>query len=124
MREISDKEKRESVNSYQSTIRKMEKALAEMQRKDANTTLVSKRLESLRIGLAVIEYAWYGKTLEYRVEELIKAREILSGLMPSLESAYEKSKEGSPQRTLLERRIGSIRQSISIIQHHIVRAEL
>jgi len=113
--EISEQKKMESIYSYQSTIRKMEKALAGMEKKGSDLKLIRRRLESVRIGLAALEYAWSDQALRYHPEEMKEAREVLSKLLPSMDSTYLKAKEGSPQRTLLERRILSFKQSMEII---------
>ncbi len=104
--------KAESLKSFQSTIRKSENALSSMTDKGANTTLVAKRLEALRIGLAVLEQVWEEKLHPYTHEELAEARILLAGLLPSIEGIHAKSKPGSPQKTLLERRIKSLELAI------------
>ena len=83
-----------------------------MTEKGANTTLVSKRLQALRIGLAVLEQVWDEKPHLYTHEDLKQARILLGGLLPSIEGIYAKSKAGSPQKTLLERRIKSLKLAI------------
>ena len=98
----------ESLKSFQSTIRKSENALTSMTEKGANTTLVTKRLKALRIGLAVLEQVWEEKPHPYTQEDLAEARILLAGLLPSIEGIRAKSKPGSPQKTLLERRIKSL----------------
>lgn len=115
MENVSQKEQMESTESFESTIRKSEKALAQMIGKGANTTLVKKRLNALRIGLAVLENTWYQKPYSYTLEELAEARNVLSGLFPSLEDMLVKSKEGSPQKTLLKRRIRSLELAVEVI---------
>lgn len=105
----------ESIASFQSTIRKSENALAQMTRKGANTTLLEKRLKSLNIGLAMLENVWNQKAHHYTREEIAEARHILIGLFPSIESIYDKSKAGSPQKTLLERRIKSLELAVQAI---------
>lgn len=105
MENVSNEDKLESIKSFQSTIRKSENALANMTQKGANTTLLKKRLKALYIGLAVLETAWNLRPHHYTVEDLAEARNVLTGLFPSLENIYGKSKAGSPQKTLLERRI-------------------
>lgn len=104
--------KAESLKSFQSTIRKSENALSSMTDKGANTTLVAKWLEALRIGLAVLEQVWEEKPHPYTHEELAEARILLAGLLPAIEGIYAKSKPGSPQKTLLERRIKSLELAI------------
>lgn len=115
MESVSQKEQLESIKSFQSSIRKMEKAMDQMTGKGANTTVVKKRLDALYVGLAVLESVWSGNDHPFTGEELTEARHILEGLLPSIEGIYGKSKEGSPQKTLLHRRIRSLHLSIQAI---------
>lgn len=108
--------KQESIKSFQSTIKKTEKALEQMTEKKANTTLIKKRLNAFHIGLAVLEKAWNNQPHPYNSKDLEEARNTLIGLLPSIQSIYEKSKEGSPQKTLLERRITSMELAIEEIE--------
>lgn len=105
MENVSNVDKVESIQSLQSTIRKLENALSQMTQKGANTTLVKKRLKAVCLGLAVLKNVWNQENHMYSQEELEEARNVLTGLLPSIERAYDKSKAGSPQRTLLTRRI-------------------
>ncbi|OMF17948.1 hypothetical protein BK131_08395 [Paenibacillus amylolyticus] len=107
MENVSQEEQLESIKAFQSTIRKSENALANMIQKSSNTTLLQKRLNALHIGAALLENVWNheAEPHPYTNEEITEARLVLVGLFPSLESMYAKSKEGSPQKTLLERRI-------------------
>ncbi len=105
MENVSDADKFESLKSLQSTIKKLENALSQMTQSGANTTLVKKRLNAVYIGLAILEKVWNQKPHQYTHEDLVEARNVLLGLTPSVESSYIKSKLGSPQRTLLERRL-------------------
>ena len=76
---------------------------------------MKKRLKAVCIGLAVLENVWNQGSHQYSQEELAEARNVLAGLLPSIERAYEKSKAGSPQRTLLERRIKALEFAIQAI---------
>ncbi|WP_203340892.1 hypothetical protein [Planococcus beijingensis] len=105
----------ESLKSFQSTIRKTEKAVDQMKVKGAQTVFVEKRLHALHIGLAVLETVWNGKPNSFGIEELVQARTVLAGLLPTIENQYNKSKAGSSQRTLLERRIQSLELAIMAI---------
>ncbi|MCR6847318.1 MULTISPECIES: hypothetical protein [Bacillus] len=111
MENVSNIDKLESIKSLQSTIRKLENALSQMNQKGANTTLVKKRLKAVCVGLAVLENVWH----QYSQEELAEARNVLAGLLPSIERAYDKFKAGSPQKTLLTRRIKALELSIQAI---------
>jgi hypothetical protein len=118
METVSHTDKVESIKSFQSTIRKSEKALAQMTEKGGNTTLVKKRLKALTIGLAMLENVWIQMPHPYTQEELADARSVLAGLLPSVEDLYAKSKAGSPQRTLLERRLKSLELAVQAIDDH------
>lgn len=113
MENISNVTKLESIKSFQSTISKSEKALANMTQQGANTTLLKKRLKALYIGLAMLENAWNQRPHHYTLEDLADARNVLTGLFPSIENIY--SKAGSPQRTLLERRIKALELAVQAI---------
>jgi len=111
--------KTESIASFQSTVRKSENALKRMTDKGANTALVSKRLKALRIGLVVLEHVWNEKPYLYTYEDMAEARILLAGLLPSIEGIYAKAKPGSPQKTLLERRIKSLQLAIQAMEDSI-----
>lgn len=115
MGNVANINKLESIKSLQSAIRKSERALAQMTQKGANITLIKKRLKALCVGLAILEKVWNQKQYDYTKEELLEARNVLTGLLPSIESIYVKSKEGSPQKTLLKRRIKSLELAIEAI---------
>ncbi|WP_374966560.1 hypothetical protein [Lysinibacillus sp. RS5] len=115
MENVSNVEKLESIKSLQSTIRKLETALSQMTQKGANTTLVKKRLKAVCIGLAMLEYVWNQSPHHYTQEDLVEARHVLTGLLPSMENIYMKSKIGSPQRTLLERRMKALKLAVQAI---------
>ncbi|WP_438445034.1 hypothetical protein [Gorillibacterium sp. sgz5001074] len=115
MEERSVSDRLESLASMQSTIRKLENALSQMTRSGANTTLVKKRLQAVSIGLAVLEHVWNQRPHSYTSEDAAEARRVLTGLLPSVENSYAKSKTGSPQRTLLERRIKALELAVQAI---------
>lgn len=115
MKNLSIKVQVESIESFQSTIRKSEKALVQMTEKGASTSVIEKRLKAFRVGLAVLEKTWHNKPHPYSQEELAKTREVLAGLLPSVETMYFNSKAGSSQQKLLERRIRSLELAIETI---------
>ncbi|USK72263.1 hypothetical protein [Peribacillus asahii] len=117
MENVSNVDKSESIKSFQSTIRKLEKTLATMTQKGANTTLVKKRLKASYIGLAMLENVWNQSPHHYTLEDLAEARNVLTGLFPSIENSYAKLKAGSPQRTLLERRIKALELAVQAIDN-------
>lgn len=115
MEEVSNLEKSKSIKSMQSTIGKLENGLAQMTKKGANTTLIKKRLKASYIGLAMLENAWNQKAQDYSQEDVAEARNVLTGLFPSIENSFAKLKAGSPQRTLLERRIKALELAVQAI---------
>lgn len=115
MESVSNVDKLESIKSFQSTIRKLEKTLATMTQKGANTALVKKRLKASYIGLAMLENVWNQRPHHYTLEDLAEARNVLTGLFPSIENSYAKLKAGSPQKTLLERRIKALDLAVQAI---------
>ncbi len=68
----------------------------------------------------MLESVWKQETHHYTQEDLAEARNVLIGLLPSIEKIYVKSKLGSPQRTLLERRIKSLELSIQAIDYFLI----
>ncbi|MED5016574.1 hypothetical protein P9847_04550 [Paenibacillus chibensis] len=121
MEEVSNLDQLESIKSLQSTISKLENALSQMTSNGANTTLVEKRLHAVSIGLAMLQNAWNQTTHQYTQEELAEARNVITGLFPSIENSYAKSKTGSPQRTLLERRMKAMERSIQAIDRTLTK---
>lgn len=115
MEDISGTERAESIEALQSAIRKSQKALAQMAEKGASTTLVEKRLKALQVGLAVLEAIWNQKPHPHSREDLAEARTVLTGLLPSIERIYTRSKAGSPQKTLLERRMRALELAVQAI---------
>jgi hypothetical protein len=115
IKQITELDKLESIKSLQSTISKLENALSQMTQNGTNTTLVKKRLKAVYIGLATLENVWNQKPHHYTQEDLAEARNVITGLFPSIENSYVKSKAGSPQRTLLERRIKALELAVQAI---------
>ena len=100
MEYVSTLNKLESIKSLQSTISKLENALSQMTQKGSNTTLVKKRLKAIYVGLAILDNFWNEKPHHYTLKDLSEARNVLSVLLPSIETSYDQSKARSPQRTL------------------------
>lgn len=119
MEYVSTIDKLESIKSLQSTISKLESALSQMTLKGANTTLVKKRLKAIYVGLALLDNVWNHIPHHYTQEDLVGACNVLTRLLPTIENSYAKSKAGSPQRTLLERRIKALELAVKAIDNHI-----
>ena len=69
MEPVADTERRHSIASLDSSIRKLEKALTSVQQNVASTTVVSKRLQALKIGLAALQMRWENQGYPYSAEE-------------------------------------------------------
>jgi len=113
--DVAGSDRREAVGALQSAIGKSEKSLARMAEKGASTALVAKRLKALRTGLDMLEHAWDHAPHRYTRGDLEEARGVLAGLLPSVEAIYARSKPGTPQRTLLERRIRALNLALQAI---------
>jgi hypothetical protein len=100
--------------SFLSTIGKLEKPILTLQRRCASTVLAERRLHAYRLGFAVL----FADASSYSIDKLRKDHAVLSDLIPSLERSYAKLAQGSPQRTLLERRTSSMRVAIKAIGEH------
>ncbi|MCM3714752.1 hypothetical protein M3202_11750 [Alkalihalobacillus oceani] len=124
MENIFNEDKLESVKSLLSTRNKLENAMSQMTQKGANTTLVQKRFKAVSVGLAVLEDRWYENPHLYTGTDLAEARKVLTGLFPSIENNYAKSRVGSPQRTLLARRLKAMKVAVQAIDDELSNKEL
>jgi hypothetical protein len=61
--------KKSLLDLFASSIRKLEKALTSVQQNVASTTVVSKRLQALKIGLAALQTRWDNQEYPYSAEE-------------------------------------------------------
>ena len=118
MENVLNVDRLEAIKSLQSTISKLENALSQMTHNGANTTLVKKRLKAVSIGLAMLENVWNQRPHNYTQEDIAEARNVIISLFPSIENSYAKSKAGSPQRTLLERRIKALDLAAQALDNH------
>ncbi|MFE0555478.1 hypothetical protein ACFW1P_06030 [Paenibacillus sp. NPDC058910] len=120
MKAVSPERQTLLIKSMQSTLSKLENAYKNMIEKGSNATLVKKRLDAVKIALDSLENAWYGADFSYEKENILEARKVIIGILPSVEKQHENAKEGSPQKTLLERRIASIEAAIEALDVHTV----
>lgn len=93
MKEISPIVKMQSIESFMSTIQKCENALSQMMDKGSSTTSITNRLIAFQIGLAILEYEWEQKPLQYTKAELEDAQKVLIGLLPPIENSFAKTKQ-------------------------------
>ncbi|KOP68209.1 hypothetical protein AMS62_25385 [Bacillus sp. FJAT-18019] len=118
MKAVSTERQALLIKSMQSTLSKLENACNKMNEKGSNTTLAKQRRDAVKIALDRLENAWHGTDFSYEAEDILEARNVLIGILPSVEKQYEKVKDGSPQKTLLERRIASIEAAIEALGAH------
>ncbi len=118
MENVSISDQLESIRSLQSTVSKLKNALSQMNQSGANTTLVKKRLQAVSIGLSMLQHDWNQSPHHHGQEELAAARHVINGLLPSIQNSYAKSKAGSPQRTLLERRMRALELAVQAIDDY------
>lgn len=112
----------QSLASIRSTIRKLEKADRTMTGAPAGTTLVRRRLDGLRVALAALEGFPEEQGVQgviYSSERLKAAEAVLTGLIPSLEQQLAKARAGSPQDTLIRRRITAFGLALEQIKERI-----
>ena len=115
MEPVANTERSHSIASLDSSIRKLEKALTSVEQNGSSTTVVSKRLKALRIGLAALKTVWENQTYTYSKQETNDAKEILASLFPSLHAMAPKFKPGSSQATLLARRVRSLEHALEAL---------
>ncbi|WP_226673457.1 hypothetical protein [Rossellomorea aquimaris] len=115
MEKVTPEEQQQSIEAFQSVIRKSENALVSMKSGSAQTKLLEKRLRAARIGEGLLTARWEGKELDVSHEELVEAKQVLEGLLLMLPAFLEKTKPGSGQRTYIERRIKAFQMAVSYL---------
>ncbi len=119
MKAIRPESQKLLIQSMQSTLNKLENGFKRMTEKEANTSLIKKRRDAVKIALESLEHAWNGTEFSYETSDILEARTVIAGILPSVKKQYQNAKEGSPQKTLLERRIASIEAAIEALDAHI-----
>ncbi len=115
MENVTHEEQQQSIEAFQSIIRKSENALASMKSGSPQTKLLEKRLKAARIGADILPARWEGKDLDISNEDLVEAKGVLEGLLLMLPAFLEKTKPGSGQRTYIERRIKAFQIAVSYL---------
>ncbi|SCY02905.1 hypothetical protein SAMN05720606_102118 [Paenibacillus polysaccharolyticus] len=114
---VSETVQRQSIEAFQSVIRKSENALKKMVGKEANTSVIEKRLHALIVSLYILEHTWNGRDDQhYSSLEISEARHVMNNLLPSLKRMMDKSTVGTPQYTLLERRIRAFQLAVQAME--------
>ncbi|RKQ29996.1 hypothetical protein [Oceanobacillus halophilus] len=119
MKNVSQEIQDMSIKSLESTLHKLSNAYNSMTEKGANTTLVKQRRNSVKVGLESLKDAWGRGDFFYDRENILTSKDILRGIMPSIEKQIAKAKEGSSQKTLNERRLIAIKLAIESLENRL-----
>ena len=119
MRTVNQEIQELSIKSLESTYNKLSNAYKSMTEKGSNTTLVKKRHDAIKVGLESLEDAWNGGGFFYDEEIILTSKDILQGVIPSIEKQIAKAKEGSPQKTLNERRLTALKLAIESLEKRL-----
>ncbi|SES01366.1 hypothetical protein SAMN04487944_11519 [Gracilibacillus ureilyticus] len=119
MKAISQEIKDLSIKSLESTFNKLTNAHKSTIEKGSNTTLVKKRLNAVKMGLESLKGTWNGEDFCYKEESVLTSIEVLQGIIPSIEKQILKAKEGSPQKTLNERRLTALKLAIESLENRL-----
>jgi hypothetical protein len=120
MKTVSQEIQDLSIRSLESTINKLSNAFNSATEKGSNTTLVQKRLKAVKIGLESLRGTWNGEDFCYDEEIILTSKEVLQGLIPSIEKQIAKAKEGSSQKTLNERRLTALKLAIESLENRLM----
>ncbi|MEK3892192.1 hypothetical protein MKZ04_07075 [Bacillus sp. FSL W7-1354] len=107
-----------SIQSLESTFNKLTNAYKST--KEKGSTLVKKRLNAVKIGLESLKGIWNGEDFGYNEEIILTSKEVLQGIIPSIEKQIAKAKEGSPQKTLNERRLTALKLAIESLENRLI----
>jgi hypothetical protein len=119
MKNVSKEIQDLSIKSLESTLNKLSNAYNSMSEKGSNTTLVKKRRNSVKIGLESLKNAWGRGDFFCDEENILTSKNILQGIMPSIEKQIAKAKEGSSQKTLNERRLTAIKLATESLENRL-----
>ncbi|RLQ94513.1 hypothetical protein [Falsibacillus albus] len=109
-----------SIKSLESTFNKLSTSYKSMTEKGLNTSLVQKRRDAVKIGLESLKGTWNGEDFSDDEETVLTSKEVLHGLLPSIKSQLEKAKEGSSQKTLIERRLTALELAIESLENRLL----
>ncbi|WP_147534405.1 hypothetical protein [Bacillus marasmi] len=119
MKNVSEEIQELSINSLESTLKKLSNAYHSMSDKGSNTTLVKKRRDAVKIGLESLKDDWNGYTFIRDKEAILNSKDVLLGVLPSIERQIEKAKEGSSQKTLNKRRLTALQLAIESLENRL-----
>ena len=120
MKTVSQEIQDLSIKSLESTFNKLSNAYKSMTEKGSNTTLVKKRQNAVKIGLESLKGTWNGEDFSYDEEIILTTKEVLQGVIPSVEKQIAKAKEGSSQKTLNEHRLTALKLAIQSLENRLI----
>lgn len=98
MKTVNRENQNFSLESLESTFNKLSNAYKSMTEKGSNTTLVKKRQNAVKVGLKSLGNTWNGKNFSHDEETALTSKDVLQGMIPSIEKQIAKAKEGSSQK--------------------------
>ena len=119
MKTVSQEIQDLSIKSLESTFNKLSNAYKSMTEKGSNTTLVKKRRNAVKIGLDSLKDVWSEGDFSYDEESILTSKDVLQGIIPSIEKQIAKAKEGSSQKTLNERRLTALKLAIQSLENRL-----
>ncbi|WP_270181292.1 hypothetical protein [Alkalihalobacillus sp. CinArs1] len=108
-----------SIKSLESTYNKLSNAYKSISEKGSNTTLVLKRLNAVEIGIKSLKDNWNSEGFFYDEEPIRNSKEVLEGIIPSIEKQIERAKKGSAQKTINERRLTALKLAIESLEQRL-----
>ncbi|WJV19627.1 hypothetical protein QU593_03850 [Rossellomorea marisflavi] len=116
---ISSADQEASLNSLESTYRKLSNAYVSMEGKGANTTLVKKRRDAVKAGIESLRSDWYGNDFSHERDVIATSQVTLEDILPSIHKQLAKAKDGSPQLTLNVRRLTALNLAIESLKNRL-----
>lgn len=120
MKTVSKAIQYSSIKSMESTFHKLSNAYKSMTEKGSNTTLVEKRRNAVGIGLESLKDTWNEEGFSYDEEIILNSKEVLQGIIPSIEKQIANAKEGSSQKTLNELRLRALKLAIESLENRLI----
>ncbi|ARF16088.1 hypothetical protein [Sporosarcina ureae] len=120
MKTVSQEVQELSINSLESTLTKLSNAYTSMTEKGSNTALVKKRRDAIQVGLESLHDVWRDIDFFHNKEEILQSKKVLQSIVPSIEKQLAKAKDGSPQKTVNERRLIALKLAIESLENRLV----
>lgn len=116
---ISRADQEPSLDSLESTYRKLSNAYESMEGKGANTTLVKKRRDAIKAGIDSLRSDWYDTYFSYERDVIATSQQTLEDILPSIHKQLGNSEVGSSQHTLNDRRLTALILAIESLKNRL-----